>query len=161
MNPVAPGVRALAVSPAATVAAIPAPSALAEVGDFRVLPYQQQPALDGMLFTWFTVSETPEQISITGPGLSVPLAIASVPVLVPVLDYQAPAELSAGGAFPFATTAIFSASGGRPAAGRGGSDLHADRSRPGRTRAGERHHGAARVVGRVPGGRVSRWRHRP
>jgi hypothetical protein len=111
MIPVSPGLRALAVSLAASAAAIPAPHALAQVGDFRVLPYQQQPALDGMLFTWFTTSDTPGSISITGPGLKSPRVIASEPVLVPTLDYQASAELSAGGAFPFATTAIFSSPG--------------------------------------------------
>lgn len=81
------------------------------IGDFRVLPYQQDPRLDGMLFTWFTIEPTPGTISITGPGLSEPLVLGSTPELDPVLDYQAPGELAATGAFPFATTAILDAAG--------------------------------------------------
>jgi 3',5'-cyclic AMP phosphodiesterase CpdA len=88
-----------------------ATSAVATVGDFRVLPYQQNPALDGMEFTWFTIANVPGQLVVTGPGLERPLTFTSVPELVPILDYQAPAELAAGGAFPFATTAIFEAPG--------------------------------------------------
>lgn len=108
MVPVSPGLRALAVSLAASAAAIPAPHALAQVGDFRVLPYQQQPALDGMLFTWFTTSDTPGSIPITRPGLKSPRVIVSEPVPVPAPHGQVSAELSAGGEFPFVTTVIFS-----------------------------------------------------
>jgi hypothetical protein len=37
--------------------------------------------------------------------------VATLPELLPVLDYQAAAELSAGGEFPFAATAIFESPG--------------------------------------------------
>lgn len=86
-------------------------SASATVGDFRVLPYQQNAALDGMLLTWFTIGDTPGVLTVTGPGLESPLVIESEPELIPILDYQAPAELAAGGQFPFKTTAIFEAPG--------------------------------------------------
>jgi len=85
--------------------------ALATVGDFRVLPYQQNATLDGMQLTWFTVSNTAGSLTITGPGLAVPLVLNTTPQLAPVLDYQSAAELTAGGAFPFSTTAIFQAPG--------------------------------------------------
>ena len=79
--------------------------------DFRVLPYQMNPALDGIQLTWFTVTNAPGAVAITGPGLAAPLTLASTPVLVPVLDYQIAGELNATGAFPFATTAVFEAPG--------------------------------------------------
>ncbi len=78
---------------------------------FRVLPYQQQPTTSGMQLTWFTSSDTPGTLVVSGGGLASPLTFTSTPVLVPVLDYQINAELTAGGAFPFSTTAIFSAPG--------------------------------------------------
>jgi 3',5'-cyclic AMP phosphodiesterase CpdA len=106
-----PSIRTFATVAALTAAVALAPSSLASVGDFRVLPYLQNPTTDGMLFTWFTIDDVPGEITISGPGLAKPIVLASTPVLDPVLDYQAPAELSAGGAFPFATTAIFSAPG--------------------------------------------------
>lgn len=102
--------RLLAPALIAVSAAIAAPAS-ATVGDFRVLPYQQNPSLDGILLTWFTISETPGELTVTGPGLDAPIVLASTPVLEPILDYQAPAELNAGGAFPFGTTAIFEAPG--------------------------------------------------
>ena len=109
------GLRSLIAASACTIALglslAPAAHASGLIGDFRVLPYQQDPALDGMLFTWFTIEEIPGEISITGPGLDKPLVLASTPELDVVLDYQAAAELSAGGEFPFATTAIFDAAG--------------------------------------------------
>ena len=102
------GLRSLIAASACTIALGlslgPAAHASGLIGDFRVLPYQQDPALDGMLFTWFTIEEIPGEISITGPGLDKPLVLASTPELDVVLDYQAAAELSAGGEFPkFAT----------------------------------------------------------
>jgi len=81
------------------------------LADFRVLPYQMNPALDGIQLTWFTVTNTPGIVAITGPGLAAPLTLASTPLLVPVLDYQIAGELNATGAFPFATTAVFEAPG--------------------------------------------------
>jgi hypothetical protein len=102
--------RLLAPALIAVSATVAAP-AFATVGEFRVLPYQQNPSLDGMLLTWFTISETPGELTVTGPGLDEPIVLASTPVLEPILDYQAPAELNAGGNFPFATTAIFEAPG--------------------------------------------------
>lgn len=101
---------AVAVLMVAAIGA-PAPLASATVGDFRVLPYQQNPALDGILLTWFTIDETPGELSISGPGLDEPLLFTSTPTLLPILDYQAAAELAAGGEFPFADTAIFEAPG--------------------------------------------------
>lgn len=85
--------------------------AVATVGDFRVLPYQQNPTLGGMTFNWFTSNDTPGTMTITGPTLAQPLVLTSTPILVPVLDYQISAELSAGGSFPFASTAIFASPG--------------------------------------------------
>jgi 3',5'-cyclic AMP phosphodiesterase CpdA len=85
--------------------------ALAVVGEFRVLPYQQMATQEGMTFNWFTTSNVAGTISVTGPGLASAIVLTSAPQLVPVLDYQVPAELSAGGAFPFSTTAIFSSPG--------------------------------------------------
>jgi hypothetical protein len=85
--------------------------ASAQVGEFRVLPYQLNPALDGIQLTWFTVAEVSGTLTIEGPGLKQPLVLTSAPVLVPDLDYQIAGELNAGGAFPFATTAIFEAPG--------------------------------------------------
>ncbi|HMN95854.1 MAG TPA: metallophosphoesterase [Phycisphaerales bacterium] len=94
----------------ALVAAFAGP-AVAQVGDFRVLPYQQHPSLDGALLTWFTIDDQPGTLTVTGPGLKDPLIFISAPVLEPILDYQAPAELNAGGQFPFPQTAIFEAPG--------------------------------------------------
>ena len=79
--------------------------------DFRVLPYQLNPTLDGIQLTWFTITATPGSLTITGPGLKTPLQFSSSPVLDTVLDYQITGELTAGGSFPFATTAIFEAPG--------------------------------------------------
>lgn len=96
----------------ATVASSMLSPALAQsTADFRVLPYQMNPATDGMQFTWFTTGGASGTLTVTGPGLKSPQTYASTPVLEPVLDYQIPAELNATGAFPFATTAIFSAPG--------------------------------------------------
>jgi len=96
-----------------SLAAIVAGPSLASglLGDFRVLPYQQAPALDGILITWFTIEDLAGEIVVEGPGLEAPLVVASVPELDPTLDYQAQAELDAGGEFPFATTAIFDGNG--------------------------------------------------
>ena len=77
--------------------------------DFRVLPYQMNPALDGIQLTWFTVTNTPGAVAVTGPGLAAPLTLPSTPALAPALDYQIAGELNATGAFPFATTAVFEA----------------------------------------------------
>ncbi|MGP1346662.1 MAG: metallophosphoesterase [Phycisphaerales bacterium] len=86
-------------------------SAHGTVGDFRVLPYQLSPTGEGITLTWFTIDEVPGTLTIEGPGLTEPLVLASAPVLQPVLDYQAPAELNAGGAFPFLDTAILDGQG--------------------------------------------------
>jgi len=111
LRPCADSASPLAALLAALLAAGSTSSAAASVGDFRVLPYQQNPTLDGILLTWFTIDPTPGVLTVTGPGLDAPLVLASTPELIPVLDYQAPAELAAGGQFPFATTAIFEAPG--------------------------------------------------
>jgi hypothetical protein len=96
----------------ASVVSVAASPALSQpTTDFRVLPYQLNPTTDGMLFTWFTTGETPGSLTVAGPGLKSPLSYTSTPALVPVLDYQIAGELNATGAFPFSTTAIFSAPG--------------------------------------------------
>lgn len=100
------------ISPLALALAAGAiPTAEATVGDFRVLPYQTTPTQEGLTLTWFTISETPGQLTISGGDLTEPLVLVSTPELQPVLDYQADAELTAGGNFPFADTAIFEAPG--------------------------------------------------
>ena len=57
---------------------------------FRVLPYQQQPAEDGMLFTWFTENDVQGQLVVTGGGLKTPLAFYSTPELAELLTYREP-----------------------------------------------------------------------
>ncbi|MFM1823611.1 MAG: hypothetical protein RI967_1877 [Planctomycetota bacterium] len=95
----------------AAAACLGAPSLAQSTADFRVLPYQMNPVLDGINLTWFTIGSTPGTLTVTGPGLKSPLVYTSAPVLDPVLDYQINAELTAGGAFPFSTTAVFEAPG--------------------------------------------------
>jgi len=102
--------RTLALISTSLAALVASTASAQSTADFRVLPYQLNPALDGMQFTWFTTNDTPGQILISGEGIE-GFTLKSSPVLVPVLDYQIAAELNAGGAFPFATTAIFSAPG--------------------------------------------------
>jgi 3',5'-cyclic AMP phosphodiesterase CpdA len=96
---------------AAAIVAVSGSMASATVGEFRVLPYQMMPTTDGITLNWFTISGVPGTLTVTGPGLGSPVVVPSAPVLMPVLDYQIAAELNAGGAFPFATTAIFEAPG--------------------------------------------------
>jgi hypothetical protein len=103
-------VAAVTLATAAAVAG-PAMAGDSSTADFRVLPYQLSPAIDGILLTWFTISDAPGDVTITGPGLAEPLVLPSMPMLEPVLDYQAADELNAGGEFPFADTAIFEAPG--------------------------------------------------
>ena len=74
---------------AAAIAAAPAAAGETSTADFRVLPYQLAPATDGILLTWFTTSDAAGDVTITGPGLSEPLVLPSMPMLEPVLDYQA------------------------------------------------------------------------
>jgi 3',5'-cyclic AMP phosphodiesterase CpdA len=106
-----PGIRTLTTLSLGLACAFAAPATAQSTTDFRVLPYQLNPALDGIQLTWFTIANTPGTLTITGPGLSAPLVLASTPVLDPVLDYQIAGELNATGNFPFATTAIFEAPG--------------------------------------------------
>jgi len=54
---------------------------------FRVNPYLQQPASDGMYFTWFTEEETSGELTITGPGLDAPLSFTTDPTFESVLSY--------------------------------------------------------------------------
>jgi len=68
---------------ASLLAAIATPA----FAQFRVNPYLQQPSTNGMLFNWFTTTNTPGSISITGPGLSSPLTVNSTPTREIVLDY--------------------------------------------------------------------------
>lgn len=70
----------------AAAAILAASSAFAQ---FRVNPYLQQPAADGILVTWFTTGTTAGQISVTGPGLGSPLVLTSSAALQANLDYTA------------------------------------------------------------------------
>ncbi|MDX2148997.1 MAG: metallophosphoesterase [Planctomycetota bacterium] len=88
-----------------------ASSAMASVGEFRVLPYLQSPTTEGMTINWFTIANAPGTLSISGGDLSEPVVLTSTPSLTPVLDYQIAAELNAGGSFSFASTAIFESAG--------------------------------------------------
>ena len=55
--------------------------------EFRVLPYQQNPSADGMFFTWFTGAPVSGTMTVTGPGLSTPLAFSTTPSFEAVLAY--------------------------------------------------------------------------
>ncbi|MEO1035404.1 MAG: fibronectin type III domain-containing protein [Pseudomonadota bacterium] len=57
---------------------------------FRVLPYQQQPAEDGMLITWFTDNNHPGELVITGGDLDSHVAYYSTPELKELLTYRQP-----------------------------------------------------------------------
>lgn len=61
--------------------------------EFRIQPYLQQPSDTGMYFTWFSKNNAPGTLEITGPGLSTPLTLSSVPDLRPEMAYT-PQELS-------------------------------------------------------------------
>jgi hypothetical protein len=54
---------------------------------FRIQPYLQQPASDGVLLTWFSTKNAAGDVSITGPGLTTPLLLKSTPVLRPEMSY--------------------------------------------------------------------------
>ena len=54
---------------------------------FRINPYLQQPASDGMLFTWFSQDESAGSIEIAGPGLDSPLMLNSTPDFRPEMAY--------------------------------------------------------------------------
>ncbi len=99
--------RAIVVASLLVACGLASTTTHASVGSFRVLPYQQSLTTQGLQLTWFTSVEVAGTLTITGPGIATPLVLSSTPVLVPVLDYQIAAELNAGGAFPFNTTAIF------------------------------------------------------
>ena len=58
---------------------------------FRVLPYQQQPAEDGMLFTWFTEHNIPGELVVSGGDLKTHLVLNSSPALEELLTYRQPA----------------------------------------------------------------------
>ncbi|MEM6900801.1 MAG: metallophosphoesterase [Pseudomonadota bacterium] len=57
---------------------------------FRVLPYQQQPAEVGMLFTWFTENEVQGFLTVSGGDLDSPLTFTSGPELKELLAYREP-----------------------------------------------------------------------
>ncbi|MFN4243501.1 MAG: metallophosphoesterase [Tepidisphaerales bacterium] len=54
---------------------------------FRIQPYLQQPSDTGMYFTWFTSSNVPGTLEVSGPGLSSPLTFTSSPELRPEMAY--------------------------------------------------------------------------
>ena len=58
--------------------------------EFRVLPYQQQPAEDGVLFTWFTENDVQGQLVVSGGDLTTPLTFYSAPELAELLTYREP-----------------------------------------------------------------------
>ncbi len=58
--------------------------------EFRVLPYQQQPTEDGMLFTWFTENSVQGQLVVSGGELKTPLTFYSSPELEEMLTYRQP-----------------------------------------------------------------------
>ena len=78
-------IRTIALLTTSLAALVASTASAQSTADFRVLPYQMNPALDGMQFTWFTINDTPGTITVTGPGLKAPVASTSSPVLVPVL----------------------------------------------------------------------------
>jgi len=55
--------------------------------EFRINPYLQQPASDGMLFTWFSTDDLAGSIEITGPGLGSPVVLNSTPDFRPEMAY--------------------------------------------------------------------------
>ncbi|WP_390622490.1 metallophosphoesterase [Vasconcelosia minhoensis] len=61
----------------------------AQAATFRVNPYLQNPSADGMAFTWFTSDDDSATLELTGPGLTSPLRIESIPSYEPLLDYTA------------------------------------------------------------------------
>ncbi len=78
--------RAWMLASAAMTALVISPHAAK--ADFRVNPYLQQPASDGMLFTWFTEQDVPGTLTVSGGDLSAPVQFTSTPVdQAPVLDY--------------------------------------------------------------------------
>ncbi|ACB52840.1 hypothetical protein cce_3492 [Crocosphaera subtropica ATCC 51142] len=54
---------------------------------FRINPYLQQPSSDGTYITWFTEDNISSEVSITGPGLNVPLTFTINPTFEPILSY--------------------------------------------------------------------------
>lgn len=71
-----------------------ATAAIGSTADFRVLPYQQWPTTDAITLNWFGFESVAGTLSVTGPGLSQPLVLASQPQLISVLDYQYSSETS-------------------------------------------------------------------
>ena len=70
-----------------------APHAVAEnsqavLSAFRVLPYQQQPAGDGLMLTWFTETDAPGSVEVFGGDLSQPRKYTSAPEGQPLLAYR-------------------------------------------------------------------------
>ncbi len=57
---------------------------------FRILPYQQQPTDNGMLFTWFTQADEAGEIEISGGDLGSPIVLSSSPEFMPRLSYVEP-----------------------------------------------------------------------
>ncbi len=64
----------------------PVSFALETGDDFRVFPYLQSPSESGMIVNWFTETNTPGTITITGGDLSNPLVINSAPEAIAVLQ---------------------------------------------------------------------------
>jgi Ca2+-binding RTX toxin-like protein len=57
------------------------------MSDFRVNPYLQQPATDGIKINWFTEENTAGEVTVTGPGLDTPLTLTTEPTFQPLLSY--------------------------------------------------------------------------
>lgn len=60
--------------------------ALESGDDFRVFPFLQSPSDSGMIVNWFTESNTPGTMTISGGGLTSPLMINSTPEAIAVLQ---------------------------------------------------------------------------
>jgi hypothetical protein len=72
------------------VAAVVACSGVAaSASDFRVLPYLQRPGTDTMTLLWWSSQNAPGSVSISGPGLAVPVTLSSTPDLRSEVDYAA------------------------------------------------------------------------
>jgi Calcineurin-like phosphoesterase/Purple acid Phosphatase, N-terminal domain len=75
---------------AAAVLLSPAVLASADEADdsgFRVKPYLQNPADDGMTVTWFSHTDEPGELIVRGPGLGRGLSYTTEPTHEPALDY--------------------------------------------------------------------------
>jgi hypothetical protein len=57
--------------------------------NYRIRPYLQQPASDGMLITWFSKQNRAGEVRITGTALNAPIVLNSTPVVRAEMAYTA------------------------------------------------------------------------